>query len=173
MRFPTPIRHGPRRGFTLMETGLATIIIGVGVKAVMELLANGTTANYDGAEQTTAINLAKNIREMCLNLSFTDPVTPNVWGLDSGESASNPSTINDLNDLDGLTFSPPLDSRKVAIAGWTDWSQAIVVHSVDPSRLTLDVPDGTTPANRITVTISHKGKSIYTMTWYAFDGAPP
>jgi len=172
MRFNSFTRPCVRRGFTLMETGLATIIIGLSVMSVMELLAKGTISNYDGAQQTTAINLAKNIREMCLDLHFTDPVTPNNWGLDAGESASNPSTINDLNDLDGLSFCPPLDSRKVPIAGWTDWTQSIVVHSVDPNRLTLDVPDGTTPANRITVTISHKGQALYTMTWYAFDAAP-
>jgi Tfp pilus assembly protein PilV len=166
-------RGASRRGFTLMETGLATIIIGLSVMSVMELLAKGTTSNYDGAQQTTAINLAKNIREMTLNLAFTDATTPNVWGLDAGKSASNPLSFTDINDLDGLTFCPPLDARRVPIAGWTDWTQSIVVHSVDPNRLTLDVPDGTTPANRITVTISHKGTALYTMTWYAFDGNPP
>lgn len=155
-----------------METGLATIIVGLSVMGVMELLAKGTVSNYDGAEQTTAINLAKNIREMSLTLSFTDLNTPNTWGLDAGKSASTPSTIIDINDLDGLSSSPPLDSRKVPIAGWTDWQQSIVVHTVDPNRLTLDVPNGTTPANRITVTISHHGKALYTMTWYAFDGTP-
>jgi Tfp pilus assembly protein PilV len=160
-------------GFTLIDTALATIIVGVGVMAVMQLLATGTTNNYDGAQQTTAANLAKNIREMCLNLDFVDPNNPNNWGQNASQYSSNPATIVGLNNLAGVTFCPPVDSRKVAIAGWTDWQQAVNVQTVNPNLLTASAPNGSEPAVQITVTVSHLGQPFYTMSWYAFDGAPP
>jgi len=53
-----------RRGFTLIEAALTTVIIGVGVMSMMQLLAAGTASNLGSAELTTGINLAKNIREI-------------------------------------------------------------------------------------------------------------
>jgi len=38
-------RRGARRGFTLIEAALVTIIVGVAGVATMELLAAGTVAN--------------------------------------------------------------------------------------------------------------------------------
>ncbi len=162
-----------RRGFTLLDAALATIIVGVGVMAEMQLLATGTTANYIGAEQTTAVNLAKNIREMCLNLDFVDPGNPNNWGGDASQFSSNPSSVVGLNDLAGVTFCPPVDSRKVPIAGWTVWQQAVNVQTANPNLLTASAPNGSEPVVQITVTVSHLGQPFYTLTWYAFDGAPP
>ena len=75
-----------------METALTTIIVGVGVLAIVELLANGTNTNIQSADLTTGVNLAKNIRELSLKLAFLDPNTPTNWGLDAGESANNPAT---------------------------------------------------------------------------------
>ena len=172
MRCSLPSFAAHRRGFTLMDTALATIIVGVGIMAVMQLLATGTTMNYDGAQQTTGVNLAKNIRELCLNLAFTDPNNPGSWGQNASQYSASPSSISGLNELTGTTFSPPIDSRKSAIAGWTDWQQSVTVQTVDPNRLSLAVPNGTQPAVRITVNISHKGANVYTMSWYAFDATP-
>jgi hypothetical protein len=53
------------------------------------------------------------------------------------------------------------------------WTQSITVHTVDPNSITTDVPNGTDSAVRVTVTISHQGNLVTTMTWYTFYGAPP
>src|SRR5437764_7124148 len=42
VRGSPPRRAGRRRGFTLLETGLATMIIGVGVLSVAQLFAKST-----------------------------------------------------------------------------------------------------------------------------------
>jgi hypothetical protein len=165
--------HPRRRGFSLMETALTTIIVGVGVLSLVELLAKGTSTNIESSELTAGVNLAKNIREMSLKLAFLDPTTPSNWGLDAGESATNPSGFNDINDLDGMTYSPPVDSRGKKIDMMTGWTQSIVVHSVDHNSLTTDVPNGTDSAVRVTVTVSHQGQVVTTMSWYTLYGVPP
>lgn len=130
------------------------------------LLAAGTVSNNDGAEMTTALNLAKNVREMCLGLKFYDPIEPSHWGAESGEALA---TYNDLDDLDGQSFSPPIDARRQSLTDYTNWTQAVTVQSVDPNLLTATVPNGSTPALRITCTVSHNSKQICSMSWYQFD----
>jgi len=160
----------PRRsGFTLIEAALVTTIISFGVLAMLQLLAVGTVSNNDGAQMSTAINLAKGIREMMVGMSIADPATPTHWGSEAGE---NLATYNDIDDFDGKTYSPPIDARRTSIAALNDWSQSIRVQTVDPNLLTSTVPNGTTAAVRVTVTVSHNGKQITTYSWVAFDAVP-
>lgn len=161
-----------RRGFTLIETALTVTIVGVAIVAMVQLLAAGTVANVDSSELTTGVTLARDIREFSLKLAFLDPPTPTVWGLDSAESASNPLTYDDINDLAGRTFSPPIDSTGRPLSGFDDWSQTISVVTVAPDRLTSDRPNGSEAANRVTVTISRHNNKVCDLTWYVLDGTP-
>ncbi len=162
----TQSRRRSRRGFTLLETGLATIIIGLGVVSIVQLLAKGTISQIEANDLTIAVNLANNIHELTYNLKFTDPTNINNpsphWGPESWEALA---TYNDNDDFDGRTFSPPIDARRQALSGFGNWSQSITVQSVDPNKITLTVPNGTTQMERITVTIQHNGSTVYTETW--------
>jgi hypothetical protein len=158
-----------RKGFTLIEAALVTTIISFGVLAMLQLLAVGTVSNNDGAEMSTAINLAKGIRELMIGMPIADPVTPTHWGSEAGE---NLATYNDIDDFDSKTYSPPIDARRISINALTDWSQTIRVQTVDPNLLTSTVPNGTTAAVRVTVNVSRNGKQITSYSWVAFDAAP-
>jgi len=68
-----------RTGFTLVEAAMVTVIIGVGVMAMLTLLAAGTAANEDATQLTEAINLANNIHEITMGMPYYDPQTPTVW----------------------------------------------------------------------------------------------
>ncbi|SRR5258706_4076253 len=161
-----------RSGFTLIEAALVTTIISFGVLAMLQLLAVGTVSNSDGAEMSTAINLAKSVREMMIGMSIADPQTPTHWGSEAGETLSGANGYDDIDDFDGKTYSPPIDARRTSIAALPDWSQSIRVQTVDPNLLTSTVPNGTTAAVRVTVTVSHNGKQITSYSWVAFDAAP-
>ena len=158
-----------RSGFTLIEAALVTTIISFGVLAMLQLLAVGTVSNNDGAQMSTAINLAKGIREMMVGMSIADPATPTHWGSEAGE---NLATYNDIDDFDGKTYSPPIDARRTSIAALNDWSQSIRVQTVDPNLLTSTVPNGTTAAVRVTVDVTHNAKKVTSYSWVAFDAVP-
>jgi prepilin-type N-terminal cleavage/methylation domain-containing protein len=159
----------PRRGFTLIEASLVTAIIGIGVVAMLQLLAAGTMTNSEGTELTTGLNLAKNIRELSLGLRFADSDNPTHWGNESGETLS---SYDDIDDLTGKSYSPPIDARRQALSDYTNWQQSITVQSVDPDLLTSNAPNGSTPAARVTVTIEHNGQYVCDLSWLAFDTSP-
>jgi Tfp pilus assembly protein PilV len=144
-----PRTRKPARGFTLIEAALVTVIVGVGFMALLQLLAAGTISNVQGAQTTTGMNLAKNIREMSLKMKFAD-----------------------LGDLDGKTYSPPVDSRGEKLSSFDTWTQKVTVQAVDPDRITLDVSTDPPEAVRITVQISHNSQIVCSSSWYAFDGTP-
>lgn len=117
-RLPTPapsprVRIRSRRGFTLLETMLALIIIGLGVLAFVDAQASFARTNSWSSHASTAMLLANEVREMVRRLPRHDPVTGLYidagngnalvgWSLENGEVT--PRDIDDIDDLDGLQF---------------------------------------------------------------------
>jgi prepilin-type N-terminal cleavage/methylation domain-containing protein len=165
-------RHvSPRRrsGFTLIESALAMVIIGVGVVGMLQLLAAGSMANGEATELTTAVNLANNIHEIMVGLSTFDPVNPTIW---SKQRAL--ATYNDVISFNGDTYSPPVDVNRNSIAGMGAWSQSVSVQTVAYSQLTtLETDDATQPAVRVTVSIVHNGRPVYQTSWVFCGVVPP
>jgi prepilin-type N-terminal cleavage/methylation domain-containing protein len=164
------IRRFARRGFTLIEAAMVTVIIGVGVVAMLQLLAAGSMSNSASTELTTGLNLANNVREMLQTVPFKDPVTPSVWGPDAGESFNGTKPFNDLNDFHNLTLSPPRDARRQVLSEFTGWAQHIRVQSVDENRLTMPVPNSTSrPMARVTITVFRNNRQVCAISWLAVD----
>ncbi len=156
---PRPIRRG---GFTLIESALCTVIVGVGVVAMIQLMAAGTMSNSEGTELTTAINLANNVREISLGLPFADPQAPTTWATKESTVAA----YDDVLDLDDCTFSPPLDVRRQPISAYSNWSQVVTVQSVAQDNLTSVRPDTMAEATaRVTCVIKHNNDEVYQLSW--------
>ena len=136
-----------RRGFTLIEAAIVTVIVGVGIMAMLELLAAGSMANGASAELTTAMGLASNMHEMSLGVEYKDVMT-----------------------LNGLSNQPPKDAKKQPITdpSLANWRQQMAVSYVDHNLITNTVPNTQQePTARITVTISRNGGVVYTTSWLA------
>lgn len=142
--------HHARNGFTLIETALAIVIVGVGVLAMM---AGQQAWHYqnDWAQQVgLAARLGNEIREMTLTLPRHDPVAGSVtWGAELNETEL--ADFDDLDDFDGdgggLIFSGadgtgPVNSLRETITGLERWSQEIRVWNVDPGNVNVEVPEG-------------------------------
>lgn len=104
-----------RGGFTLLEAAMATIIIGVGVLAVVEAQQSFMQRNAYSSGSATATYLASELREMTRSFSrhdrfsggiyFVDPADPGSfqgWGIELGETTV--PDLDDLDDLDGAVF---------------------------------------------------------------------
>src|SRR5687767_15055047 len=97
-----------RRGFTLIESMMVTVIIGVGVMGMLQLLATGTMANGESTELTTAVQLANNINELCVRTKYKDLRT-------------------NIATSGGRLYSPPIDGRGRPLVGYSEWAQFVTI----------------------------------------------
>jgi len=162
MSHMTPIprrRRGHARGFTLIETAMAMVIIGVAVGAMLQLIAAGTQVNVAGSEMATAINLTKNVREFSRTLTYKDATG----------ATTRPSTIalsTDIWDMDGFNVSPPVDCTGSPLANYGSWSQNISVQTVNTGQVASTRPtDQTVGLAKISVSVTHAGHFVYKTSW--------
>jgi Tfp pilus assembly protein PilV len=167
-----------RRAFSLIETTLTTIIVGLAITALVKLVLTNTQQNAYTQRLTTASLLAENCREMLSGLPFNNPSNGTLtFGPETAETLA---TYNDVDDFDGFdsTNRPdiasgqpvgPVDAARRVITQtvngvtevppeWRNWRQQIAVDPVDPNNLATVYPKPNTARAciRITVTISYK-----------------
>jgi type II secretory pathway pseudopilin PulG len=172
--------RAPRRSraFTLIETTLTTIIVGLAITALVKLVLTTTQQNRYTQRMTTGCLLADNVREMMAGIPFSDPSNGTLtFGPETGEALA---TYNDVDDFDGWdsTVRPdiaggqpvgPVDAARRVItevvggvtqvpAEWRNWRQQIAVDPVDSNNLNTTYPKPNTSrvCIRITVTISYR-----------------
>jgi prepilin-type N-terminal cleavage/methylation domain-containing protein len=154
-----------RGGFSLIEVAVATVIVGVGVTALMVALAAGTRTNRAGQELTQAVFLAQEIREWTLKLPFSDP-DPGDANNPPGPDGTSPQIfVDDLDDLLNVTYDPPRDGKGTAIAGMAGWSQTIRLTWRNPSDLTSVVTNGASDVIHVKVDIARRGCPLLSTGW--------
>lgn len=183
-------RRPARTGFTLIETALATIIVGVGVLALVAAQQAFHQQNRWSTHASIAERLGNEIREMSLNLPRHDPVTGvEFWGPEPNEISW--QDFDDVDDFDGggggLTFSAdwdggttdngPINARREIIPNMEGWEQVVTVRNVDPFDISDPVPpgDGTTSMMIVEVLIRYTGPldvgptDMTTVSWIVPD----
>jgi len=156
-----------RRGFTLIETALATVIVGVGVLSIVAAQQAFHKQNSWSSHASIAARLGNEIREMTLNLPSHDPVTGTAgWGPESNELWV--IDYDDLDDFDGngegMVFGSaygngPINARREIIPNMDGWSQTILVKNVDAYDITSSVIDGSSEVVCVEVIVSFQGSS--------------
>ena len=170
-----------RAGFTLIETAMASVIIGTGVLAIISAQEVLLKKNDWSSMTTTATLLGNEIREMTLNLPRHDPVTGTTfWGPESDEM-----TLEDFDDVDdfdgpgeGIVFSSalgngPINAARSVITDMDGWEQIVSVMSVDSFDITTPMNDAETDMVRVEVLVRYQGPEddqpmdMTTITWIA------
>jgi prepilin-type N-terminal cleavage/methylation domain-containing protein len=156
------IRNRRRRGFTLIECALVTVIVGVGVLAIVSAEQGFHQENDFSQRAGTAMLLANEIRELTLGLPRNDPITGNAtWGPEANELS--PLDYDDLDDFagpggHGATISPPMNAQRQTIPNMTGWTQRTMVENVLEGYLNGPAaPNNSTNVMRITCTVLYQG----------------
>ncbi len=187
-RHPKPTARVPARvGFSLIESALATVIVGTGVLAIVSAQQAYHQKN-DWAQRTgVAMLLANELRELTLPLPAHDPIT----GYANMGAETNEAGVTEFDDLDdfagpvtagygaGLTFNPPINAMRLPVDAMAGWSQRIEVFNVPEDNISvsdaLTEPLGTTNMMRVNVTVSYQGprddapSTITQLTWVVQD----
>jgi Tfp pilus assembly protein PilV len=153
--------HRAREGFTLIDVLCALMLVGVGIAAMMHFYANSTVINVASGRMAAATVLANGLYEYAASLN---PGLP-----PAGTSAP----VTHVLQLNGSTFSPPIDGHGDAISGMDEWSQTVTVVSV-PRWAIAGEPVAATPTNlrRLEVAVSHGGKAILSTRWILAPSMP-
>ena len=149
------------RAFTLIETALATLIIGTGVLAIVLAQQAFHQQNNWANRAATGMRLASEIREMTFNLPRHDAVTGSeTWGPESNEASM--IDYDDVDDFDGAVFSHdlgngPVSALRQSIPNLPGWLQRIEVARVDPFDVHTPLPDGPATMLRVEAIVEYQG----------------
>lgn len=158
-------RRAGRSAFTLIETAMAVIIIGVGIVAMVDAQRAFMVSNAWSSQAATASFLANEIREFTRKLPRHDLVTGLSlngstlvgWGPENGEVSH--LDYDDMDDFDGVIFGdggefdgpinafgeiiaavdlggdPMVDPTTGQLVPVAGWTQEVLVEKVHPFDL--------------------------------------
>ena len=162
-RGAAPWRGG--RGFTLVETALATVMVGGLMVVAMNLVGASRLSQTRYADRELASVLAQDLLLEVLEQPYTDEEGAGGIGLSVGELLTLRLTLDDSDDYDGYTESPPTDPRGEAIPGAERLTRSVAVDFVlpgDPSKVTAS----DTGVKRVVVTVSVGEQELASVVGY-------
>ncbi|MEQ9455234.1 MAG: carbohydrate binding domain-containing protein [Phycisphaeraceae bacterium] len=134
--------HRVRRGFTLVETILAVVIVSLTVVAALASVAAVARTERIGLDSAQGHFLAQLLMSEVLACHYSDlSFAPGSFGLGAGESQSDRTTLNDIDDYHGLVESPVTYADGTAVPGAAGWSRRVSVTRVNGSTLGLSGSD--------------------------------
>ena len=151
------------RAFTMVETIMCILIVGVMFVAVMRSVAATQTLRFSISQRNLALLLAQDLMGEVLNQNYEEPVQAVAFGRESGESGGNREYWDDIDDFDGWSSSPPETSDGTAIAGTGAYERDVEINWVNSSN-----PDASSPSEtgvkRIRVRVLTNGRVVTTLT---------
>ncbi|MBS0192255.1 MAG: hypothetical protein U0573_06495 [Phycisphaerales bacterium] len=160
---PVHLRSDFRTGITLIECAGAALILGLLITTGLRAAAQAGASQAISARSVTGTLLAESLMNDILLLPYADPAGGTFIGIDSGESAANKSTFDDVDDFDQWTESPPTSSTGTTMAGFAGWTRSVRVY-----RASLSNPDSNSGAEsglkRIEVTVKFGSKDVCKLT---------
>ncbi len=149
-------------GFTLIEVLIATILIGMAIAALVGANGSFSMANDAGTDLSTAEFLVEQVRELTAMLAVVDPESTTTT---FGPEEPNLAGYDDLDDLNGASFSPPINADRAALGEFPAFRQQVTVQNVNPSNLGQAVGNHLSQFVRVTVTVQQNGQDITTTSW--------
>jgi len=172
MDHPAPSTRLCRLGFTLVETAIATLLVGGLLIVAMNMVGASRVTQASYAHREQAALLAEDFLQEIIGLSYNDPESGGaMFGIEAGESLSLRSSFDDVDDYHGYLESPLADVNGNVIPRTQNITRRASVQWV-----MLDDPATVQPAEtglkRITVTVTQSGSATVTLKTYVTDVWP-
>jgi MSHA pilin protein MshD len=152
-----------RRGVSLMEVTLSTMIVGMLMVASLKSFGQVTSGRNESADDVRAKHLCRQLMAEIMSKAYEEPVNTPQFGREAGEPASYRTQWDDVDDYNGSNNSAPYDIDGWALDGFSAaWSRAVSVDFVtaaDPSV----VAGSDEGLKRIKVTVRKNGSIVAEM----------
>lgn len=173
---PTPASNPharpPRpRAFSLVEVTVSILLVAVMLTAAASAVGAAARARLIESDIARGSRLARALLAEVLVARYADPLTPTNFGVESGESQADRSTLNDVDDFHALAESPPVSRDRQPLPDATGWTRTVKVEEV-PSGGLLGLLGSNTGLRRITVkVVSPRGKPTTLIALVSRDGS--
>jgi type II secretory pathway pseudopilin PulG len=147
------IRNSPfprQTAFTLVEAAISTVMVAVMLVAALNTVGAARVTQHKAALAGRGRMFASALMQEILQQSYQEPGATYVFGREAGESDTERTAYDDVDDYHGMTEAPPVAKNGAALPNSANWSRTVTVQWVDP----LDpkqVSVTETGAKRITV----------------------
>jgi len=160
MNQPSTISFFNRRGgFSLVETAIATVLVGGLFVVAMNMVGASRITQSRYADREQALLVAEDLLNEILAMPYEEPGGGAAFGIEVGESLNLRTSFDDTDDYHGINESPPIDRDGNAVPGAERFVREVAVQWVE-----LDDPETVSPSEtgvkRVTVTVSLAGRKL-------------
>lgn len=151
-----------RRGLTLAEVLISTMLVGMVVVASMRCVGGVLQTASAAENDREAQGIAEHLMAEILQQQYEEPDDTPVFGRESLELAGNRTLWDDVDDYHGWSSSPPESKTNNSLNGYTGWTRAVNVALADVSapQNTSGTDEG---LKRITVTVTDPEGRVTTL----------
>ncbi|MEM7629835.1 MAG: hypothetical protein AAF356_10490 [Planctomycetota bacterium] len=148
-----------RRGLTMMEVVISTLLVGLTLTGAMQAVSGSAERRERAGDRAVGAALADEIIAVAAFLPFSDPEGQTLDPIAAGtveDGAAAWGAFDDIDDWSGWSASPPEGSSGTPRAAYRGWTRSVQVDFVDPASPDT-VSRTPTRVKRLTVTISRQG----------------
>jgi len=135
------------------------MIVGMMAVATLNALGAATKSSDTIGNRAIAAGLADELMSEIVQQPYSDPDGSNLFGRESGESASPRSAFDDLDDYNTWNVTPPQYRDGTTISNRTNWRQRVEITRVTPSNPT-QTSNTEQGAKRIRVIIEYQNQVL-------------
>ncbi len=142
---------------------MSILVVGLMLVAALNTVGASKTSQVMTSEQALGPMLAQELMTEILNQAYQEPRGTAYFGRETGESATNRTSWDDVDDYNGWSASPPMDQSGNSLPGLDDWSREVTVSWADsaaPDRQSIY----SSGIKRVDVTVKHRGRTIATLS---------
>ena len=139
-----------------MEAAISSLLVGLVFVAALRCVGAAVEGRTDNAERVRGMLLVQHMLAELQTVAYQEPSWYLWWGPDWGESSTNRSTFDDLDDYDNYVESPPKNLLNQVPLNCSDWTRRIDVDWVNPADPSTQIGSGQ-GVKRATVQAIHNG----------------
>lgn len=153
------IMRQPRRGFTLIEASICSVLVSALLLASLSTLGASARTYHDRASRQAAILLAQDLMTEILQHGYRDDLYPGTIGPEPDENALDRRTFDDVDDYAGLIDAPPTLSDGAPVANAAGFERSVTVYWVRSDNFKVTAPTDS-GVKRIRVEVTKDGQSL-------------
>lgn len=148
-----------RRGYTLIEVAISTIIVSVTLVAALQAVAASRVNQRNTGDRARAVQLAQTLLAEITRQSYIEPTDTPVFGRESGELNTSRAAYDDVDDYHNWSATPPQYKDGTTVPDGSGWTQEVSVQYLWSTDF-VPPPPGSVPVGTLDSTLDALGVTL-------------